>query len=152
MSGPPNGDPALAVWQRRSAMLVTTINRWRKRGWCTSPSEHPLDRARAALDSAIPLLTGKPTDVADLVREHPEADELRQLPDRELIRRAAREIAIALIMCSRLLIERGTEVISSKPKEGSVLMFAISHCGRCCGRADARRSAQAWNLAFEQGK
>ena len=56
------------------------------------------------------------------------ADELRQLSDQELIRRAAREIVIALIMCSRLLIERAAELISSKPKEGSVLMFAIGHC------------------------
>jgi hypothetical protein len=33
-----------------------------------------------------------------------------------------------LIMCSRLLIERATELVSSKPKEGSVLMFAMSKC------------------------
>jgi hypothetical protein len=107
----------------------TTINRWRKRGWCTPPSEHPLDRARAALDSAIPLLTGNTTtDVADLVHKHPEADELRQLSDRELITRAAREIAIASIICAEVLIKRATQLISTKPKEGSVLMFALGQC------------------------
>ena len=120
---------ATALSQAGRPVHFTTINRWRKRGWCTSPSEHPLDRARAALDSAIPLLTGKATsEVAELPHKHPEADELRQLSDQELIRRAAREIVIALIMCSRLLIEQAAELISSKPKEGSVLMFAIGHC------------------------
>jgi len=100
-----------------------------KAGWCTPLSEHPLDRARAALDSAIPLLTGNATsDVADLVHKHPEADELRQLSDRELIRRAAREIAIATIICAEVLIKRATELVSTKPKEGSVLMFALGQC------------------------
>ena len=36
------------------------------------------------------------SDVAELAQKCPEADELQQLSDRELIRRASREIAIAL--------------------------------------------------------
>ena len=110
-------------------MHFTTVNQWRKRGWCTSRSEHPLDSARAALDRAIPLLTGKPTsDVGEIVQNHPEAEELRQLSDRQLITRAAREIAIASIICARVLSFRATELISTKPKEGSVLMFALGQC------------------------
>src|SRR4029079_5710203 len=73
---------ATALSQAGRPVHFTTINRWRKRGWSTSPSEHPLDRARAALDSAIPLLTVKATsDVAELVQK--EAEQLRQLSDRQ---------------------------------------------------------------------
>jgi len=105
---------ATALSQAGRPVHFTTINRWRKRGWCTPPSEHPLDRARAALDSAIPLLTGNATsDVADLVQNHPEAEELRQLSDRELIRRAAREIAIATIICAEVLTKRATQLVST---------------------------------------
>jgi hypothetical protein len=85
---------------------------------------------RAALDSAIPLLTGEATsDVAELVQKYPEeAEQLRQLSDRELITRAAREIAIATIICAEVLTKRATQLVSTKPKEGSVLMFALGQC------------------------
>jgi hypothetical protein len=56
--------------------------------------------------------------MAEIVHNHPEAHGLQQLSDQELIRRASREMAMALILCSRALIEGGTELVSSKPKEG----------------------------------
>src|SRR4029079_10481196 len=121
---------ATALSQAGRPVHFTTINRWRKRGWCASPREHPLDMGRAALDSAIPLLTGKATsDVAELVQKYPEeAEQLRQLSDQELIRRAAREMAIASIVCAKVLTKRASELIPTKPKEGAVLMFALGQC------------------------
>jgi hypothetical protein len=67
--------------------------------------------------------------VAELVQKYAqEAEQLRQFSDRELITRAAREIAIATIICAEVLIKRATELVSTKPKEGSVLMFALGQC------------------------
>jgi hypothetical protein len=120
---------AKALSQAGRHVHFATINRWRKRGWRTGPAEHPLDTARAALDSAIPILTGNPTSsVVDFVEKDSDADQLRQLSDQELIRTASREIAIALIMCSRVLRERISELVSRKPKEVSILILAMSQC------------------------
>ena len=42
----------------------TTVARWRAQGWPTQTDDvHPLDQARAALDSIAPLLTGDPIDM-----------------------------------------------------------------------------------------
>jgi hypothetical protein len=81
----------------------TTINRWRKRGWAAVRSEHPLDTARAALDSAIPLITGQATcGVAELVEKGSE----------KVISSDSYRIAI----------------VSRKPKEFSILFAAMAQC------------------------
>src|SRR6516225_411539 len=78
----PKATPSLAksVWQnqkRPSARSVaramtaagypvhfTTVARWKAQGWPTQTDDvHPLDQARAALDSIAPLLTGDPIDM-----------------------------------------------------------------------------------------
>jgi hypothetical protein len=90
---------ATALSQAGRHVHFTTINRWRKQGWRSGSNEHPVDTARAALDSATPILTGSAwTSVAELVKNEPEANHLRELPDLELLRVACRELAIALII------------------------------------------------------
>src|SRR5215212_8310477 len=81
---------ARALTQAGRPVHFTTVNRWRRQGWQTEPSEHPVAQARAALDSAIPLLTGGPTTTAEeFVRENSATEDLKQLSDRELVRKAS---------------------------------------------------------------
>ena len=57
---------------------------------------HPLAVARAGLESAAPVVTGNPhTSIEDLIRTHPDRENLEKLPDAELLRLAAREAAMA---------------------------------------------------------
>jgi hypothetical protein len=105
-------DLAKAVWSRQqspSARSVaraltrsgrpvhfTTVNRWRAHDWRDAKGQHPLDQARAALESALPLMTLDPTStIDDLVRNSPERQQLDELSDGELLRRTAREVAMA---------------------------------------------------------
>jgi hypothetical protein len=45
------------------------------------------------LDSIAPVVTGNPhTSIEDLVRNHPDRENLEKLPDAELLRMAAREV------------------------------------------------------------
>jgi hypothetical protein len=120
---------AQALSQAGRHVHFATINRWRKRGWRTGPAEHPLDTARAALDSAVPILMGSPRScVVELVEKDFDADQLRELSDQELVRTASREIIIALIRCSRVLRERVSDLVSRKPMEVSILISAMSQC------------------------
>jgi len=73
--GPSARSVARALTQAGRPVHFTTINRWRRQGWQTEPNEHPVAQARAALDSAIPLLTGGPTTTAEeFVRENSETE------------------------------------------------------------------------------
>jgi hypothetical protein len=62
------------------------------------------------------------------VEKDRDADQLRELSDQELVRTASREILIALIMCSRVLRERVSDLVSRKPMEISILISAMSQC------------------------
>jgi hypothetical protein len=60
------------------------------------PPQDPLDAARASLDDAVPVLTGDPMTTKDFVQENAERESLEQLSDGELLRKAAREVLIAV--------------------------------------------------------
>jgi hypothetical protein len=52
---------------------------------------------RASLDDAVPVLTGDPTStVQTFVQQSIEREMLEQLPNGELLRKAAREVLIAM--------------------------------------------------------
>ena len=90
--------------------------------------DHPLEVARAALDDAVPLLTSDPTTTAETFVE-PKAEErrsLEQLSDKELLRTAVREVAVALIMISRALQRRADALIPSKAGELAVLVRSLA--------------------------
>jgi hypothetical protein len=96
---------ARALTQSGRPVHFTTINRWRGGEWRDAQGKHPLDQARAALESALPLMTGDPTStIDDLLRGSPEGEELGKFSDSELLRKAARELAMAVYVrgcCSR---------------------------------------------------
>jgi hypothetical protein len=107
-----------------------TVARWRKQGWRPLEREHqhPLDLASGLLDDAPPMLTMDATTTAkDLVRESGERDELEKLPDGQLLRQAARELAISVTVVARALI-RQQDTISDKPEELGLLFRALAAC------------------------
>ena len=53
----------------------TTVALWKRTGWRAPESRHPLDAARAGLDSIAPVVTGNPqTCIDDLIRNHPDRE------------------------------------------------------------------------------
>ena len=78
-------------------MHFTTVNRWHRSVWRADPTEHPLEQARADLECALPLVTGDPTTtIEDLLRNSPDREQFEELSDAELLRKAAREVAMAV--------------------------------------------------------
>jgi hypothetical protein len=156
----PRATPALAktVWQCQrwpSARSVaraltlsgrpvhfTTINRWRVRDWRVATNEHPLNQARADLSSALALVTGNPTSsIDDLIGDRPGRDELEQLTDAQLLKRAARELAMAVVMVAHLVI-RQAAVVVARPGELGILFQSLA----ACAQAITRAFAQAINM------
>src|SRR5260221_11935222 len=73
---------ARALTQSGLPVHYTTINRWRGEAWRDAKGQHPLDQARAALESALPLMTRDPTStIDDLVRGSPDRQPLKERPD-----------------------------------------------------------------------
>jgi len=91
-------------------------------------SQHPLEVARAALDDAVPVLTGDPMTVAEvLVRQSAEREKLEQLTDGELLSRAAREVAMAVIMVAQAVM-RQPALALIKPAEVGILFRSLAAC------------------------
>ncbi len=93
-----------------------TVARWRRTGW--QPIEparrHPLALARAGLESVAPVVTGIPTtSIKDLINEYPNRESLEKLTDAELLRLAAREVAMAVVIISRTIQARATSLAST---------------------------------------
>jgi hypothetical protein len=146
----PKATPALAktVWRRQqspSARSVaraltqsgrpvhfTTVNRWRAHDWRDAKGQHPLDQARAALESALPLMTTDPTStIDDLVRSSPEREQLEGTPDGELLRKAARELAIAVYVVVTMMLRREAEaLVITRTGAVAVLVRALADAFR----------------------
>src|SRR3984893_15067298 len=128
----PRATTALAktVWERQretSARTVaralaaagypvhfTTVALWKSTGWRAQESRHPLDAARAGLDSIAPLVTGNPqTRIDDLIGNHPDRENFEKLTDAELLRLAAREAAMAVVIIARTIQARATSLVST---------------------------------------
>jgi len=149
----PKATPALAksVWQnqkRPSARSVaramtaagypvhfTTVARWKAQGWPTHTNDvHPLDQARAALDSIAPLLTGDPMTKAEDVTNEAK-DNFEGLSDAELLRQTARELSIAFICVAKAIELSVPSLVASRPSEAAVLIDALVACGKAANAA-----------------
>jgi hypothetical protein len=106
-----------------------TVRRWRANGWRPLQREqHPLDLARAALDDASPVLTSDPlTTTESFVGASKTAEALHQLSDAELVRRASRELAIAVIAVARALMHHA-DLAVTRPIEVGTLLRALAKC------------------------
>src|SRR5260370_2832950 len=127
---------ARALTQSGRQVHFTTVNRWRAHDWRDAKGQHPLDQARAALESALPLMTRDPAStIDDLVRSSPERQELEGLSDGELLRKAGRELAMVVYVVAHLMLRQEAEALFITRTEAvGVLMRAL---------ADSMRSVTA---------
>ena len=121
----PKATPALAqrVWARQrrpSARNVAralkqagypvhfvTVARWRAQNWSAKASEHPLEIVRGRLEAVAPLVTGDPETTIDGLTDDPaHRRDLDELTDSEILRRAAREAAIATALVANAIQNR----------------------------------------------
>jgi hypothetical protein len=124
----PRATPAMAqrVWarhQRPSARSVAqamqqagypvhfvTAARWRAQNWRAKVSDHPLQIARSQLEAVAPLVTGDPeTTIEGLLGDPARSRDLDELTDAEVLRRAAREAAIATALVWKAIKDRITK-------------------------------------------
>ena len=95
-------------------MHFTTVALWKRTGWRAQESRHPLDAARAGVDSIAPVATGNPqTRIDDLIRNHPDRENFEKLTDAELLRMAAREVAMAVVIIARTIQARAVSLVST---------------------------------------
>ena len=121
---------------------VTTVALWKRTGWRAPESRHPLDGARAGLDSIAPVVTGNPqTCIDDLIRNHPDRENLEKLPDAELLRLAAREVAMAVVIIARTIQARAVSMSTNAGGVADLLKFGGNR-SRCC-RQRVRAGADA---------
>jgi len=115
----------------------TTVARWKTQGWrAHTDGVHPLDQARAALDSVAPLLTGDPmTKADDLICDGSAKENLERLSDAEHLRRSARELSILLIRMQELLVPRMGSLMSERLGELALLIRAMVACGEAANAA-----------------
>jgi hypothetical protein len=124
----PKATPALAkrVWEaqrRPSARTVAraltlagrpvhfvTVARWKTQDWRPVRSDHPLEVARSQLDAVAPLVSGDPKTTLDALIDDPaRRRDLDELTDAEVLRRAAREAAIAISLVAKAIQNRATK-------------------------------------------
>jgi hypothetical protein len=104
-----------------------TVARWKATDWRAQESRHPIDVARAALESTAPLVTGIPqTSIGDLIREHANRESLEKLTDDELLSTAAREVAIALIIIVQAMRGRATSLVATKTGELAAMLKSVA--------------------------
>jgi poly-gamma-glutamate capsule biosynthesis protein CapA/YwtB (metallophosphatase superfamily) len=148
MADLPLADPTLAkqVWdsmpnastrrvarklrQAGASISHMTVARWRNQGWrpLDGEQQHPLELALASLDDTVPVLTAHPlTTAAGIVQAIAEGEALEKLTDDELLRKTAREVAIAVYVVAHAMIYKA-EVMATKPAEAGFLAQALAKC------------------------
>jgi hypothetical protein len=130
----------VATKMRQAGIPIShqTIHRWRRKGWrpLDREQEHPLDAARRLLDDAVPLLTGDPTTTAKVLVQQASAEreKLEKLADAELLRQAARALAVDVTVVGDAFL-RQPQVIIQKPRELANLFRALTACAEAASAA-----------------
>jgi hypothetical protein len=106
----------------------STIARWRAQDWRpVAHSLHPLDAARQEIDLAADVLTGDPVaGVEALLKQGGSRRDLESLDDRELLRKASREMLIAIRLVSHVLPSQLPHLMATKDKETATLLNALN--------------------------
>jgi hypothetical protein len=118
---------ARALSQAGHPIHFTTINRWRSQGWRGVKGEHPIDAARANLDSAVPILTGDPSTTAEDMVKHNEAKpELEQLSDKQLLSAVARQALVTITLIEEVFNAQLPKLLEERPAETAVLVGALA--------------------------
>ncbi len=88
--------------------------------------EHPIEAAREALDIAARLLTGDPRGGVELLEMYATGNErFEGLTDQELLRRATRELLIALIVVAEVFRLHAHMLVPNKTRETATLLRAL---------------------------
>ena len=104
----------------------TTVARWKARNWVSVRSNHPLERARRRLEAAAPLVTGNPETTIDDLIDEPVRKEFDELTQGEVLRRAAREVAIATTLIAKEIQKRSTTAFNMA--EITPTLVSIGNC------------------------
>jgi hypothetical protein len=119
---------AKALTQSGRRVHHSTIARWRAQDWRpVANSLYPLDAARQAIDVAAGVLTGDPVAGAEILSgEDGRQQELQGLSDRELLRKASREMLIAIRVVSHVLPSQLPHLMATKTMETATLLNALN--------------------------
>ena len=140
----PKATPAMAqrVWARHQrpstrnvARALTlagkpvhygTVARWKRQNWRPVRSDHPLEVARSQIEAVAPLVTGDPETRLDDIIGVPEGKDLDQSADGELLRKAARELAIAIALVAKAI--QGRTAAAFDMAEVAPALLSIGAC------------------------
>jgi hypothetical protein len=86
-----------------------TIARWKVQGWRSVSFDHPLEIARGQIEGVAPLVTGNPETTIQALIDDPAHNYFDGLSDGEVMRRAAREVAIATALIWKAIKDRITK-------------------------------------------
>jgi hypothetical protein len=169
----PYATPALAkaVWEHQSSASArsvaralgaagypvhwVTVARWRRTGWqpIGPARRHPLALARAGLESVAPVVTGIPTtSIKDLIKEYPNRESLEKLTDAELLRMAACEVAMAVVMIARTIqarasFPRSITTKTASTREPTDVRLRAARSARVPRRAPGRQTSRGTRKA-----
>jgi hypothetical protein len=118
---------AKALTQSGRRVHHSTIARWHAKGWRpVAHCLHPLEAAKQAIDVAAGVLTGDPAAGAGaFVKESGSQDDAETLSDRELLRRASREMLVMVNLVCEVLRSQLPSLVATKTTETAMLMNAI---------------------------
>jgi hypothetical protein len=118
---------ARAMTQAGRRIHHSTIARWWARDWRPVASgEHPIEAAREALDIAARLLTGDPGGGVELLERYANGSgRFEGLTEQELVRRATRELLIALIVVAEVFRLHAHMLVPKKTGETATLLKAL---------------------------
>ena len=121
---------AKALTQSGRRVHHSTIARWRAQDWRpVAHSLHPLDAARQAIDVAAGALTGDPAAGLKVLSDEDEdgrQQELEGLSDRELLRKASREMLLAIRLVSHVLPSQLPHLMATKTMGTATLLNALN--------------------------
>ena len=127
LTNPSTRSVAKAMTQAGRPVHPSTIARWWARDWRPVASGgHPIEAAREALDIAARLLTGDPRGGVELLERYATGNErFEGLTDQELLRRATRELLIALIVVAEVFRLHAHMLVPNKTRETATLLRAL---------------------------
>ena len=117
---------AARLTQSGRPIHFSTIARWRSQGWReVTRAPHPLEAARAALDQAVPLLSGDAKSTAEDLVPPKVRGELEPLTDEKLLRAAARDVLIVQVALAREVRRQAETLVPKRPAELAALIQAL---------------------------
>jgi hypothetical protein len=118
---------AKALTQSGRRVHYSTIARWHAQGWWpVAHSLHPLEAASQAIDVAAGVLTGDPVaGLEAFLKKDGGRQQLEGLSDRELLRKASREMLIVINLVCHILRAQLPLLVATKQIETAALLNAI---------------------------